>query len=167
MFAVEVIALLLGFGGMVVASQRVVGAASDLAVGAQISPFIIGFTLLAIGTDLPEIANSIVSSLADHGDVNVGDSVGSAATQMTLVLGILGIGFGPLTLPNGNIARTGVFTVAALAVLALCISDGRFGRGRCAVSVGPVGSRFCPDLIGEQPSTTNSHCHKRRPPKGR
>lgn len=128
MFAVEVAALLVGFGGMVLASQRAVGAASDLAVGAQISPFIIGFTLLAIGTDLPEIANSIVSSLADHGDVNVGDSVGSAATQVTLVLGILGVGFGPLALPSGNIARTGTFTVVALAVLAACVSDGRFGR---------------------------------------
>jgi len=128
MFIVEILAIVAGFGGMVVASQRAVGAASDLAVGAQISPFIIGFTMLAIGTDLPEIANSIVSSVTDHGDVNVGDSVGSAATQVTLVLGILGIGYGPLPLPNGNIARTGAFTVLSLAVLAVCISDGRFGR---------------------------------------
>jgi len=128
MIVVELIALLGGFVGMVVASQRAVGSASELAVGAQISPFIIGFTLLALGTDLPEIANSIVASLSDHGDVNVGDSVGSAATQITLVLGILGIWLGPLELPNGNIARTGIFTVLALGALAVMISDGFLGR---------------------------------------
>jgi len=128
MFILEIFAIVIGFGGMVVASQRAVGAASELAVGAQISPFIIGFTMLAIGTDLPEISNSIVSSLADHGDVNVGDSVGSAATQVTLVLGLLGVGYGPLQLPNGVVARTGAFTVVALAVLAACIADGHFGR---------------------------------------
>lgn len=128
MIVVEFLGIIAGFGLMVFASQRAVTAASELASGLQISPFIIGFTLLALGTDLPEIANSIVSSLADHGDINVGDSVGSAATQFTLVLGLLGIGLGPLVLPNGNIARTGALTVVSLGVLALCLSDGYFGR---------------------------------------
>lgn len=128
MIAIELLAVVAGFGLMVIASQRAVAAASELAVGAQISPFIIGFTVLAIGTDLPEIANSIISSLSDHGDVNVGDSVGSAATQVTLVLGLLGIGLGPLALPNGHIARTGALTVVALGVLTACLADGHFGR---------------------------------------
>ncbi len=128
MIVLELIALVAGFGLMVIASQRAVDAASELAAGAQISPFIIGFTLLALGTDLPEIANSIASSLSDHGDINVGDSVGSAATQITLVLGLLGIYFGPFELPNGNIARTGALTVLALGVLTVCLADGHFSR---------------------------------------
>lgn len=128
MIVAEVLAILAGFGLMVVASQRAVTAASELAVGAQLSPFIIGFTVLALGTDLPEIANSIVSSLSDHGDVNVGDSVGSAATQATLVLGLLGIFLGPFDVPNANFARTGASTVVALGVLAVLLSDGHFGR---------------------------------------
>jgi cation:H+ antiporter len=42
----------------------------------------------SIGTDLPEIINSIESSLLDHGNINVGDSLGSALTQISLVLGL-------------------------------------------------------------------------------
>lgn len=128
MIVAEIVAILAGFAVMVIASQRAVGAASELAVGAQVSPFIIGFTVLALGTDLPEIANSIASSLSDHGDVNVGDSVGSAATQATLVLGLLGILLGPFAVPNGNLARTGISTVVALGVLAMLLTDGHFGR---------------------------------------
>ena len=40
-------------------------------------------------TDLPEIANSIIASAEGRGDLNVGDSTGSALTQITLVLAIL------------------------------------------------------------------------------
>jgi len=125
---VEIVVAIAGFAVMVLASQRAVTDASELAVGAQVSPFIIGFTLLGIGTDLPEMANSVAASLSDHGDVNVGDSVGSAATQVTLVLGILGITLGPLELPHKTIARAGTLTVLALGVLAVCLADGHLGR---------------------------------------
>ena len=82
-------AVVIGFPIAVLASRRVVRHASALAAGSRIPSFVIGVSLLAIGTDLPEIANSIIASLADQGDVNVGDSLGSTATQMTLVLGLL------------------------------------------------------------------------------
>lgn len=122
------IALLICVGGTAFASRKAVTSALLVAEAIQVSPAIVGLTVMSIGTDLPEIANSIVSSLSGHGDINVGDSVGSAATQITLVLGLLGIMLGPLELPNGNIGRTGIFTVVALAVLATLLSDGRFGR---------------------------------------
>jgi len=70
-------------------SRSAVIDATKLAAGNRLPPFFVGMTLLAIGTDLPEIANSIVASYTNHGDINVGDSVGSAATQLTLVLGLL------------------------------------------------------------------------------
>ena len=78
-----------GFAVTIIASRSAVGEAQKLAAGTRIPPFVLGITLVAIGTDLPEIANSIVASISGHGDINVGDSVGSAATQSTLVLGLL------------------------------------------------------------------------------
>lgn len=128
MIIVEVVACLAGFATMVVASQRAVSSASELAAGAQISPFLIGFTLLALGTDLPEMANSIASSLSGHGDVNIGDSVGSATTQVTLVLGLLLLTMGPLKMPDTSIAFTGALTVVALGVLIVWLGDGHFSR---------------------------------------
>jgi len=133
---VEVVVMVCGFGLMVFSSQRAVAAAQTLAVRARVPPFLLGFSLLAFGTDMPEMANSVVSSLTDHGDINVGDSVGSAATQVTLVLGILGIWFGPLKLPDTSMSRTAGFTAVAMAALMMVLSDGHFGRVDALVMFG-------------------------------
>jgi len=121
-------AMLLGFGGMVLASRRAVASATDLAAGTQIPPFFVGITLLAIGTDLPEIANSIAAAVSGHGDVAVGDAVGSVVTQSTLVLGLLPLLAGALVVPARGVGPTGAFTVAGLGAVALLASDGTIGR---------------------------------------
>lgn len=65
------------------------GHLTELDSSSRIPPFVIGITLASIGTDLPEIANSIVASVTGHGDLNVGDAIGSATVQATLVHGLL------------------------------------------------------------------------------
>jgi len=49
----------------------------------------IGFTLVSIGTDLPEIVNSIVSCALGHGNINAGGPIGSVLTQLIMIFGIL------------------------------------------------------------------------------
>jgi len=71
------------------ASRRAVESALRVSESLKISPAVVGLTVMSVGTDLPEIANSIVSTASGHGDVNVGDSMGSVLTQVTLTLGIL------------------------------------------------------------------------------
>ena len=126
--ALPVGAVLLGFVISVVASRRAVANTTELAAGTSIPPFVVGFTLLAVGTDLPEIANSIVSSISGHGDLNVGDSVGSAATQATLVLGLLPIVGGALTLSKTRVLRIGIGTVFALLLGTALMMDGDITR---------------------------------------
>lgn len=126
--AIPIGAVLVGFVLSVMASRRAVTNTTDLASGTSIPPFVVGFTLLAIGTDLPEIANSIVSSISGHGDLNVGDSVGSAATQATLVLGLLPIVGGALTLSKTRVLRIGIGTVFALLLGTALMMDGDISR---------------------------------------
>jgi len=126
--ALYLAALTVGFGVMVVASRFAVGSATELVAGTRVPPFVIGMTVLAIGTDLPEIANSIVSSWTDHGDVNVGDALGSAATQTTLVLGLLPLIAGSMLVTARGIASVGWLAVAGLAVIAFVASDDWFSR---------------------------------------
>lgn len=133
MIVVFVAVMVAGIGGMVFGSHRAVGSASALAATSRLPPFFIGITLLAIGTDLPEIANSLIASATDHGDVNVGDSVGSAATQATLILGLLPILAGALMVPRRGVFVTGMLTMVALCVLALLVSDGHIGRVDAAI----------------------------------
>ena len=83
----------------VVASRHTVDHAVGLATSVGVPPFLIGITIMSVGTDLPEIANSIIASLGGHGDLNVGDSIGSAATQVTLGLGLLPLLAGAFAAP--------------------------------------------------------------------
>ena len=88
----------------------------------------VGVTLFAIGTDLPEIANSIIASLADHGDLNVGDSIGSTVTQVTLVFGILPLVVGAFVVGRERIVLPGAVTVLALLIGAALFADGGISR---------------------------------------
>jgi cation:H+ antiporter len=125
--------------GLVVAmaaSRGAVGHASALAFGTRIPPFVIGITLVALGTDLPEIANSIIASASGHGDLNVGDSVGSAATQVTLIIGLLPFLTRSITLSRRSVGSAGGLTVAALVVVAFLVNDGFLGRGDGLILIG-------------------------------
>ncbi|MGI9621729.1 MAG: sodium:calcium antiporter [Acidimicrobiales bacterium] len=129
-------AVVIGFTGMIFASRAAVTSAAGLVAGTHIPPFVIGTTLLAIGTDLPEIANSIAASWSGHGDVNVGDSLGSAATQLTLVLGLLPIIVGPILVVSRGIGLTGWLTVAGVGTVVLLTSDDLFGRTDALLLIG-------------------------------
>lgn len=134
-------AVIVGFTIMIKASSQAVNDASKLAKGSRLPPFFIGMTLLALGTDLPEMANSIVASATNHGDVNVGDSIGSTATQLTLVLGLLpfagyAMSFGERGSRVLRGRQTTVWlTVASLLAVALLLSDGHLGRVDAALLI--------------------------------
>ncbi|NND13274.1 MAG: sodium:calcium antiporter [Acidimicrobiia bacterium] len=122
-------AVVVGFPVAVLASQRVVRHAKVMAAQSRIPKFVVGVSLLAVGTDLPEIANSIIASLADQGDINVGDSLGSTATQVTLVLGLMPfLGGAMMVKRGGGTVKTAWLTVAALALGAALMSDGFIAR---------------------------------------
>jgi cation:H+ antiporter len=122
-----VVPFVAGLGLASFASRRAVLAAIKASDATNISAGLIGVTVLAIGTDLPEIANSIIAALTDHGDVNVGDSAGSALTQVTLVLALLCL-TAALRADRRAIMALGTLTVLALLLDALLIRDGQFSR---------------------------------------
>ena len=85
----HVAVLVIGLAVMIYAAEKSVDHSIILASALGISPLVIGLLLVSIGTDLPEIVNSIVASGLGHLDIDVGDSIGSVLTQLTLVFGIL------------------------------------------------------------------------------
>ncbi len=64
------------------------GAAEKIGYSMGVSPFIIGVTIVAFGTSLPELATSIVAVLNGSSEIVVGNVVGSNITNILLVLGI-------------------------------------------------------------------------------
>ena len=83
--------LLLVLGGLallVVGSQLLVNAASDIAAEFGVSDLVIGLTVVAVGTSLPEVATSVVAAVRGQRDLAVGNAVGSNLFNILAVLGI-------------------------------------------------------------------------------
>jgi cation:H+ antiporter len=120
--------LIIGIVLMAYSSDKAVGRSVKIASALRISPLVIGLVLVSIGTDLPEIVNSITSSAMGHGDINIGDSLGSVLSQMTLVLGLLPFLAGKLKVKKKEVLVIGACEVLAL-ILAVSIAEkGYFTR---------------------------------------
>lgn len=125
MILLWVLVFVVSIGATSYASRRAVVAALRVATALKISPAVVGLTVMSIGTDLPEIANSLVSSAGGHGDVLIGDSMGSAVTQMTLTMGLLAIlARGKLTANRNFVIAVGTATAFAMVVVRLLADDG-------------------------------------------
>ncbi|MGH7576938.1 MAG: calcium/sodium antiporter [Longimicrobiales bacterium] len=85
-----VVSLLLVAGGLTmltVGSRWLIGGAAEIATGFGISELVVGLTIVAAGTSMPEVATSIAASLRREHDIAVGNVVGSNIFNVLLVLG--------------------------------------------------------------------------------
>jgi len=136
-----VFALLFLIGGILIiffTSNIAVKHSAILASALGISPLIIGISLVSIGTDLPEIFNSIISCSLGHGDIDVGDSVGSILTQITLVFGLLPIICGSFKIDRKEIIILGACQILALIVIYAILEKGYFTRLNAIIMVGSL-----------------------------
>ena len=136
MIAFWVVILLVSIGGTAFASRRAVTSALSVVESSNVPPALVGLTVMAIGTDLPEIANSIVSSASGHGDVNLGDSMGSVLTQITLTLGLLCLAGGTITTNRNFVIAVGTATVFAVVTVRLLVNDGEFSHSDGLILIG-------------------------------
>lgn len=79
--------LVIGLALLLYASHLMVGAALAIAAILGISELIVGLTVVAIGTSLPELASSLIAVWRGHGDIAVGNVVGSNLFNVLLILG--------------------------------------------------------------------------------
>ncbi len=126
--AFVVITLIVGLVVLIVSSDKAVEHSISAASILGISPLMIGLLIVSIGTDLPEIANSIIASAAGHGDINVGDSFGSTLTQISLVLGLLPILTGVIKVEREEILMMGACEILALIAAVSMVEKGYITR---------------------------------------
>jgi cation:H+ antiporter len=126
-----VLQLFLVLGGLavaLVASDRAVAYTRALAAALGAPAFLVGVVLVSIGTDLPELANSITAHAQGEGDVNVGDSVGSALTQYTFVLGLFPLVASTIPIERRHVGLLTFLTAAGLGLTTFFVADGWLGR---------------------------------------
>jgi len=116
--------LILGIALLTFSAEKAVAHSVSIASTLRMSPLMIGLIMVSLGTDFPEITNSIVSSALGHGDINVGDSLGSVLAQMTLVLGLLPFLGGAFRVRRDEITVLGACEALALIATISMVEKG-------------------------------------------
>lgn len=84
----ELIIIVIGFIFLVKGADLLVKAATSIAKKFGLSEMLIGLTIVAVGTSLPEIFITITSSAEGHSDLIIGNAIGSCICNFLLVIGI-------------------------------------------------------------------------------
>lgn len=131
----NVIMVLVGLVLLVVGSKWLVAGAVMLAERMGVSDVVIGLTVIAAGTSLPEVVTSVVASLRGERDIAVGNVVGSNLFNLLGVLGIASlIAPGGIDLSPSLIGfDLPIMTVVAFACLPIFFTGGRISRWEGAV----------------------------------
>lgn len=119
--------LLMGLATMVMASQLLVWGASEIAHSLGVSDLVIGLTIVAFGTSLPELATSISSAMKKEYDIVVGNIIGSNLFNILAVLGLPAI-IHPTSL-SLNVLSRDYALVLVLTLALLVMAYGRKGHG--------------------------------------
>ncbi len=110
-----------GIAGLVIAADRMVFGASNIAAAMGIDERIVGLTVVALGTSLPELAASVAGALKGHAGIAVGNVLGSCFFNLAFVLGasalITPLPANPSTMTI-DLAMMGGLTVAMWVMLA-------------------------------------------------
>ena len=105
-----------GLGLLVLGARLIVESAAEVARWLHVSELVIGLTIVAVGTSLPELATSVVAAFKGEREIAVGNVVGSNIFNLLLVLG-LGAIIAPLGLPVSQAAISFDFPVMIAVAL--------------------------------------------------
>ncbi len=105
--------ILLGFAGLIAGGKWVVDSAITIAQLFGISTSLMGLTIVAIGTSLPEMATSAVAAYKKNADIAVGNVIGSNIFNIFFILGISSV-IKPLPFQTRSMLDVGVTLLASL-----------------------------------------------------
>lgn len=122
--------LLLGLALLPISSQMLVWGASNIAAALGVSELVIGLTVVAVGTSLPELATSLAAVRRRAHELVLGNIVGSNLFNLLAVLPAPAL-LAPGILPAGALGRDfPVMAAVTVALFLLCFRrHGRVGRG--------------------------------------
>ena len=123
--------LIVGLAALMISSKMLVWGATSIAQAFGISDLVIGLTIVAIGTSLPELAASVASALKGHHDIAIGNIIGSNIFNLLAVLPIPGL-IAPLVIESAVVERDYMImlglTVALVLIIGLSFRRGSIPR---------------------------------------
>ena len=116
-----------GIAAIAAGGEMVVEGASDIARAFGMSENLIGMTIVALGTSLPELVTSVVAARKNELDMALGNVIGSNIFNILFVLGIASA-ISPVSYTNENLIDSAVLIVMSMIVLIFCLPKKRLIR---------------------------------------
>ena len=115
---VDVLVLLGGLALVILGAEWLVDGASSIARKAGLSEFLIGMTIVGIGTSMPELVVSLTGALKGNADIAIGNVVGSNIFNVLMILGVTAL-ISPIAITRENKRRDIPLNILA-TVLLIC-----------------------------------------------
>jgi len=117
----------IGMGAIIWGSDLTVTGAVGIARAFGLSEVIIGLTIVAIGTSLPELITSVVAARKGENDIAVGNIIGSNIFNLLLVLGVSSV-INPIVIDQSSILDLSILTLAMIVILPIMYTGKKITR---------------------------------------
>ena len=145
---VQLLMILAGLICIVLGSDFVVDGATEIAKVIGISDRIIGLTIVAFGTSLPELVTSIAAARRGNADIAIGNIVGSNVSNILFVAGTSAL-ISPVVFESKFVLDTAVATATAVLLLVcVCNKEGKLKRSGGIIMLAAYAAYFVKLLIG-------------------
>ncbi|MGB3751264.1 MAG: calcium/sodium antiporter [Arcobacteraceae bacterium] len=124
----DILIFIVAMGALIYGADFIIEESEKIALQFNISPFIIGATLVALGTSLPEMAVSMSASMQGSGDIAVANVIGSTIFNISLVLGAVFL-IAKKVSPNRDLfAKDSAWSLFPILIFILMSIDGKISR---------------------------------------
>jgi len=138
---VQLLLIVVGLGMLVLGSRWLVAGAVEVATRLGVSQLVIGLTVVAAGTSLPEVATSVLASFRGQRDIAVGNVVGSNVFNLLGVLGVAAALSAGIVVPPAVLSFDfPVMTAVALACLPIFFTGLMISRWEAGIFLGYYGA---------------------------
>jgi cation:H+ antiporter len=124
----DFIIFIIAMSALIYGADFIIKESERIALHFNISHFVIGATLVAFGTSLPEMAASMMASSTGKSDMAIANVVGSVTFNITLVLGIVFIIAKDMNPKRDLFAQDSAWVILPVAIFFIMIQDGFIGR---------------------------------------
>ena len=129
---IQFLILIFGFALLILGANALVNGASGIAKKFNIPEILIGLTIVALGTSLPELVVTIISSVTGNTDILVGNVIGSNICNLLLILGTVAI-LKPLKFEKSTI-RQNLPLLIGITILVLLFGLGLFSNNKLVLN---------------------------------
>ena len=122
MALVQILLFLVGFAGVIKGADWLVAGASSIAKRLRVSNLVIGLTVVAFGTSMPELVVNLFASFRGETEIAIGNILGSNIANILLILGIAAVIY-PLRVTKGTVWKEIPLSLLAALLVGIMVND--------------------------------------------